>query len=77
MAALLINIQSEDEVIIPSFTFPSTANAFLLQGAKIIFADSNSNHPNIDVVEIEKLILLLFYIFYYQFHKEIYTILLN
>ena len=56
MAALLINIQSEDEVIIPSFTFPSTANAFLLQGAKIIFADSNSNHPNIDVVEIEKLI---------------------
>ncbi len=56
MAAILINIQPADEVIIPSFTFVSTANAFALRGAKIIFADSGTNNPNIDVNTIEKLI---------------------
>jgi dTDP-4-amino-4,6-dideoxygalactose transaminase len=56
MAAILINIQKGDEVIIPSFTFVSTANAFILRGAKIVFADSNKNNPNIDVYQIEKLI---------------------
>src|SRR5688572_24018866 len=39
MSAILIDIQAGDEVIIPSFTFVSTANAFLLRGAKIVFAD--------------------------------------
>ena len=38
-----------DEVIVPSFTFPSTANAFVLRGARIVFADSGRNYPNIDV----------------------------
>ncbi len=56
MAAILINIQPGDEVIIPSYTFVSTANAFVLQGAKIKFADSYSNNPNIDVNAIEELI---------------------
>lgn len=56
MAAILINIQPGDEVIIPSFTFVSTANAFALRGAKIVFADSGTNNPNIDVDSIEKLI---------------------
>ncbi|MFN0276163.1 MAG: dTDP-4-amino-4,6-dideoxygalactose transaminase [Chitinophagales bacterium] len=56
MAALLCNLQPGDEVIIPSFTFPSCANAFLLRGAKIVFADCETDVPNIDVQEIEKLI---------------------
>jgi len=56
MAAILINIQEGDEVIVPSYTFVSTVNAFVLRGAKIIFADSLPNHPNIDTSKIEKLI---------------------
>ena len=56
MAAILANIQPLDEVIIPSYTFVSTANAFALRGAKIVFADSNSENPNIDVDLIESLI---------------------
>ena len=56
MAAILINIQPGDEVIMPSYTFVSTANAFVLRGAKIVFADSMQNHPNMDVSKIESLI---------------------
>jgi len=56
MAAILINIQNGDEVIMPSFTFVSTANAFVLRGAKIIFADSATDHPNIDADKLEQLI---------------------
>jgi dTDP-4-amino-4,6-dideoxygalactose transaminase len=56
MAAMLANIQPGDEVIIPSFTFVSTAVAFVRQGAKIIFADSNIQNPNIDIKRIEELI---------------------
>lgn len=56
MAALLINVQSGDEIIMPSYTFVSTANAFVLRGAKIVFADSENENPNIDVSKIESLI---------------------
>lgn len=56
MAAILLDIQPGDEVIAPSYTFVSTVNAFALRGAKIIFADSCSDHPNVDPVQIEKLI---------------------
>jgi dTDP-4-amino-4,6-dideoxygalactose transaminase len=56
MSAILLNIQPGDEVIMPSFTFVSTANAFILRGAKIILADSSCVNPNIDDTEIEKLI---------------------
>lgn len=56
MAALLLEIQPGDEVIIPSYTFVSTANAFALRGAKIIFADSTGFNPNMDVLSIESLI---------------------
>jgi dTDP-4-amino-4,6-dideoxygalactose transaminase len=56
MAALLINIEPGDEVIMPSYTFVSTANAFVLRGAKIVFADSLPDHPNMDVSKIEALI---------------------
>lgn len=56
MAAILINTEPGDEVIMPSYTFVSTANAFVLRGAKIVFADSLPNHPNIDVSKIEPLI---------------------
>jgi dTDP-4-amino-4,6-dideoxygalactose transaminase len=56
MAAILIGIQPGDEVIVPSFTFVSTANAFVLRGAKIIFADSNPDEPNIAVSALEQLI---------------------
>lgn len=56
MAAILINIKSGDEVIMPSYTFVSTANAFVLRGAKIVFADSRKDHPGIDEDSIESLI---------------------
>ena len=56
MAAILCNIQPGDEVIIPSYTFVSTALAFVRQGARIVFADSMPHHPNIDVDQIEALI---------------------
>jgi len=56
MCAILANIQAGDEVIIPSYTFVSTALAFVRQGAKIVFADSGKNNPNIDVDKIEALI---------------------
>lgn len=56
LAAILLNIKDGDEVIMPSYTFVSTANAFVLRGAKIIFADSLLNHPNIDVSKVESLI---------------------
>jgi dTDP-4-amino-4,6-dideoxygalactose transaminase len=56
MAAILCDIQQGDEVIIPSYTFVSTANAFVLRGAKIIFADSRTDHPGIEELELEALI---------------------
>ena len=56
MAALLIDTRAGDEIIMPSFTFVSTANAFVLRGAKIVFADSNPLNPNIDASQIEQLI---------------------
>jgi len=56
MAAILINIQPGDEVIMPSYTFVSTPNAFVLRGAKIVFADSRKDHPNMDENLIEGLI---------------------
>jgi len=48
MAAILLNIQDGDEVILPSYTFVSTANAFVLRGAKIIFVDIRPDTMNID-----------------------------
>jgi dTDP-4-amino-4,6-dideoxygalactose transaminase len=56
MAAMLANIEQGDEVIIPSFTFVSTALAFVRQGAHIVFADSYADNPNIDADKIEALI---------------------
>jgi dTDP-4-amino-4,6-dideoxygalactose transaminase len=56
MSAILCNIQPGDEVIVPSYTFVSTANAFVLRGARIVFADSREDHPGIDESKIESLI---------------------
>ena len=56
IAALLLDIKPGDEIIMPSFTFVSTANAFVLRGAKIVFADSQSDHPNMDVSALEQYI---------------------
>ena len=56
MVAILLDIKEGDEVICPSYAFVSTANAFVLRGAKIVFADSSSSSPNIDADKIEKLI---------------------
>lgn len=56
MAAILMDIKEGDEVIIPSFTFVSTANAFVLRGAKIVFADSRPDLPGINEDELEALI---------------------
>ncbi|SHM93833.1 dTDP-4-amino-4,6-dideoxygalactose transaminase [Flavobacterium xinjiangense] len=56
MAAILADIKEGDEVIVPSYTFVSTALPFIRQGAKIIFADSETVTPNIDVAKLEALI---------------------
>ena len=56
MAAILCNIKSGDEVIVPSYTFVSSALAFVRQGASIVFADSCPDNPNIDADKIEVLI---------------------
>lgn len=56
MCAMLCHIQPGDEVIVPSYTFVSSALAFVRQGAKIVFADSMENNPNIDAEKIEALI---------------------
>ncbi len=56
MAAILCDIQPGDEVIVPSYTFVSSALAFVRQGAKIVFADSMERNPNIDAEKIEALI---------------------
>jgi len=56
MAAILCDIKPGDEVIMPSYTFVSTANAFVLRGAKIVFADSRTDHPGLDEGGVEKLV---------------------
>lgn len=56
MIALLLDIKAGDEVIIPSYTFVSTANAFVLRGAQIVFADSCEDNPNINPDLLEPLI---------------------
>lgn len=56
MAAILINTNTGDEIIAPSYTFVSSVNAFVLRGAKIVFCDSEADTPNIDISKIEELI---------------------
>lgn len=56
MAALLCGLEPGDEVILPSFTFSSTANAFVLAGAKLVFVDIRPDTMNIDETKIEKAI---------------------
>lgn len=56
MTAILIDIKEGDEVIMPSFTFTSTANAFVLRGAKIVFVDIRPDTMNIDETKIEQAI---------------------
>lgn len=56
MAALLIDIQPGDEVIMPSYTFVSTANAFVLRGARIVFVDVRADTMNLDETLIESAI---------------------
>ncbi|MFA6636884.1 MAG: dTDP-4-amino-4,6-dideoxygalactose transaminase [Candidatus Omnitrophota bacterium] len=56
MCAMLLNIKPGDEVIVPSYTFTSTALAFVRQGAVIVFADSRADHPGVDEDKIAPLI---------------------
>lgn len=56
MAAILIDVQPGDEVIMPSYTFVSTANAFALRGATIVFADSSAENPNMDATQLASLV---------------------
>lgn len=56
MCAMLCDLQPGDEVIIPSYTFVSTALAFLREGAKVVFADSMKRNPNLDAEALESLI---------------------
>jgi dTDP-4-amino-4,6-dideoxygalactose transaminase len=56
MSAMLANVGPGDEIIVPSYTFVSTALAFVRNGATIVFADSSDDNPNIDATTIEALI---------------------
>ena len=56
MCAMLCNLRPGDEVIVPSYTFVSTALAFLREGAKVVFADSMMRNPNIDAETLESLV---------------------
>jgi len=56
LAAILLNIQPGDEVIVPAFTFVSTANAFVLRGARPVFCDIRSDTLNLDEAGLEALI---------------------
>ena len=56
MAALLLDLRPGDEVIVPSFTFVSTANAFVLHGARPVFVDVRSDTLNLDETRLERLI---------------------
>ena len=56
MAALLCNLKPGDEVILPSFTFSSTANSFVLAGAELVFVDIRPDTMNIDETKIERAI---------------------
>ena len=54
LISLTLNIKYGDEIIIPNYTFVSSANAFILRGAKIIFADSYNDNPNLDLLNCIK-----------------------
>ena len=56
MAAILLNCGPEDEVIVPSFTFVSSANAFVLRGAQLVFSDIRADTLNLDETQLETLI---------------------
>jgi dTDP-4-amino-4,6-dideoxygalactose transaminase len=56
LGALLLDLEPGDEVIMPAYTFVSTPNAFVLRGAKIVFVDSSSDNPNLDVAALENLV---------------------
>lgn len=56
LAALLLKLQPGDEVIVPAYTYVSSANAFELFGAKVIFCDSLPDSPNMDIAQLEALI---------------------
>lgn len=56
MSAILLDIKEDDEVIVPSYTFVSSANAFIMRGANIVFADSRVDHPGMDESVLRKLI---------------------
>lgn len=56
MCAMLCDLKPGDEVIVPSYTFVSTALAFLREGASVVFADSMDSNPNLDAEKIESLI---------------------
>ena len=56
LSGLLCRLQPGDEVILPSFGFVSTANAFAIQGATLVFADSRADHPNVDLDSIAALL---------------------
>ena len=56
MCAMLCDLKLGDEVIVPSYTFVSTALAFLREGASVVFADSMDSNPNLDAEKLESLI---------------------
>src|SRR5215472_11584585 len=56
LAAILSNVRAGDEVIMPSYTFSSTANAFLLRGARLVFVDCRSDTLNIDETHVERVV---------------------
>lgn len=75
LCSMAINFSYGDEIIIPSFTFPSTPTPFLMQGCKVIFADCNPDYPTIGLAEIEKLTTpktkAIMVVHYGGYHNEI------
>lgn len=75
LCSMAINFSNDDEVIIPSFTFPSTPTPFLIQGCKVVLADCNVDYPTIGLAEIEKLTTpktkAIMVVHYGGYHNEI------
>ena len=78
LCAMAIRFEKDDEIIIPSYTFASTPSPFLMQGAKIVFADSGNHYPNITVESIKKVVTkntkAVMVVHYGGFNDEIFAI---
>lgn len=75
LCSMALNLKKDDEIIIPSYTFPSTPTPFLMYGCKVVFADCNPDYPIIGLAEIKRLITpktkAVMVVHYGGYHNEI------